>query len=210
MGGILGSGYMALANYSRGTLLVSGSPFTFLIARSDLFGLYLIVMGLQTYDNIGSRILLTSMQIIMDPLESSGWASTGVYEKTSILLEICLGDSTVTTIGGAILSRNIKALQINPIVQKIPLVGNTSVPITAVNTIKSAFLIQGKYPGNALEVLDSYSSTPPFTNTHKCFPYRGDMHYESVVFLDSGYLGIPCHNINGKVVPCVFEKHAEC
>jgi len=189
---------------------VSGGPFTFLMARSDLFGLYLLIMDVQTFDRRESRILLTSMQVLMDPLEAAGWARTGVYEESSILLEICLGDSTVTTVSGAILSRNIHAAQINPAVNEVPLIENISAPIYPSYTRDATFLIQGEYPTDAQEVFDSYTTTPPSTNVHKCFPFRGDMHYESVVFLDSGYLDAPCYNILGDVVPCRFGDQAEC
>ena len=63
MGGILGGGYVAAANYSRAVLLVAGSPFTYVLGRSDLISFYLYIMNMQFFNRIDSRVALTSLQI---------------------------------------------------------------------------------------------------------------------------------------------------
>jgi hypothetical protein len=177
------------------------------MGRSDLLGLYLLLMDLQTFDRKASRMILTSMQVLMDPFESSGWSRTGEYDSKSVLLETCLGDSTVSTVAAAVLARNIRASLLSPIVQDVPLLDSTSPPILPTN---QAIMLQGIYPGDAADVTQAYTSTPPGTNVHRCYPYRGDIHYESVIFLDTGNLGEACQNIHGITIPCVFENHAHC
>lgn len=49
MGSILGGGYVAYAQYPRAVMLVAGSPFSFLLGRSDLFGIFVKLMDLQFY-----------------------------------------------------------------------------------------------------------------------------------------------------------------
>lgn len=208
MGGILGSGYIAVANYSRASLLVAGSPFTYIIPRSSLFVVYIGLMDLQFFDRRDIRIALTSMQIMMDPFESSGWAETGSYDNAEVLVQISQGDSTVTPDGSAILSRNIKASNLDPSVQIIYGLPNESLPIFPKSS--GAYLMEAIYPGDAALVNADYTSIPPDTEVHNCFPFRPNMHYQSVTFLDTGYISVPCKNNAGAPVPCVFEKYASC
>jgi hypothetical protein len=50
MGGILGGGYTAYSHYKSAVHLVSGSPFSFVLARSDLFKFYALLADQQFYN----------------------------------------------------------------------------------------------------------------------------------------------------------------
>jgi hypothetical protein len=62
MGGILGAGYLALSefteskydilkgNHTTGVLMVAGSPFSFILGRSDIFRAYIGLFDLQFYN----------------------------------------------------------------------------------------------------------------------------------------------------------------
>jgi hypothetical protein len=49
MGSILGAGYTAFAQYERVIMIGAGSPLTFLLGRSDLFGILLFISDYQFY-----------------------------------------------------------------------------------------------------------------------------------------------------------------
>lgn len=218
MGGILGGSYTVVANYSRSALLVSGSPFTYLMGRADLIRIFLTLMEIQFFDRRDCRVALTSLQILMDTFESSGQANSGGYNKSSsssILLQYALGDSTVSSITSEILLRNINGGNIAPSPKGIELVANNIVaPFydTSINNGQNpkAYAIQASYPGDYKKVMSSYTSIPMANRVHYCFPRGFSMHYSVVMYIDYGYVRVPCENANGVAVPCIFSDYAKC
>lgn len=131
MGSIIGAGYATFSGYRFASFLVAGAPFTFLLTRSDLFAFYASLMDFQVYDRVDMRIVITTWQLLLDAAESSGWAHSGLFDKMNTLTEICLGDSTVTTVAGRIFGLNFNASQLVPVVEDIYGVQEGQGPIKA-------------------------------------------------------------------------------
>jgi len=151
LGAIMGAAWNAYAPiHLRSTLMAGGSPFTFVLGRSDIFGLLKIFTDLQFYSRKDLRIGVQLMQLHLDSCESSGWVNSGAYQRQlqpgqketvdqipSILIQTGVGDSTITAIAGRILAANLNASILSPSVQP----QSTLQPITApvLNTTRNIF-----------------------------------------------------------------------
>jgi hypothetical protein len=169
MGAILGSGYVALSQYPSASLLVGGAPFTFVMARSDMFAMISALADFQFYSRTDLRIAISSWQVSLDMLESSGWARSGRYQNMNLLLQIALGDTTVTTIGGEVMGRNFGAKELAPFVQTIATLPSQLAPVYANASVNIALLAQYQYPGDAAG-LPTTPAIPEQNNVHVCFP----------------------------------------
>lgn len=196
MGSILGAGYICFVNYQRAALMVGGSPFTFLLGRSDLFSLYLQLLKILYYNAVDIRIAMTSWQLPLDAAESSGWKNTGEYNKKNILLQVGLGDSTVTPIAGRILGANVNASLLDPsffqvafmrtIQQPSP---NIGIPLTPGLNV----LFQGMYTSDFASIHKN-AVIQTGTNVHGCFPSNPRVMQQNSYFVGSGSVINPCGN----------------
>ena len=207
MGGILGSGYCVFSKYTEAVLLVAGSPFTFILGRSQLFDFYVRFMDLQYFSRTNIRIVVTAMQVFMDKAESSGWANSGVFGDTSYMVQVALGDSTVTTISSRILAYNMNASLIVPSV--IDVFGVPSFNAVLPTPLNPAggrnFLSEAIYPGNQADIPTTSKFPTEPSYVHNCFPAQPETVEQFSSFLTSNVVSNPC-------LPnaCVFNDFASC
>lgn len=203
MGSILGGGFVPYAKYDRAVFLSGGSPFTFLLARSSMFNFFALVADFQFYNRVDFRIMLTSLQILMDAGESSGWANSKYLQtgKLSSLHQYCLGDSIVSTVSSNIMTRNLNSSLIVPTVLS-PIYGVPPLPDTVRG--RRNVMLQGSYPGDAKKIPDS-SRLPPATEVHGCFVRKDVIMVQNSQFVNYGFADNPCGED-----ACVFEDSAAC
>ncbi|MCP4806849.1 MAG: hypothetical protein GY913_02170 [Proteobacteria bacterium] len=102
-GGILGGAQVAMSpRIQRAGLSVPGMPFTLILARSDNFHPFLKLFEIKYDDWKDISVLIASMQMLWDPVESGGWAH---QQDKPVLVQAAIGDAAVTTLSAHVMSR---------------------------------------------------------------------------------------------------------
>ena len=102
-GGILGGAQVAMSpSIQRAGLSVPGMPFSLILTRSDNFQPFLRLFEIkyETWRDI--TVLIATMQMLWDPVESGGWAH---QQEKPVLVQAAIGDSAVTTLAAHVMSR---------------------------------------------------------------------------------------------------------
>jgi hypothetical protein len=169
-------------------------------------------MDLQYFSRTNIRIVLTAMQVFMDKAESSGWANSGVFKDTSYLVQVALGDSTVTTISSRILAYNMNASLIVPSVIDVfgvppfnPNSGLNGLPTPLNPAGGRNFLSEAIYPGNQADIPTTSKFPTEPSYVHSCFPSQQETVEQFSSFLTSKVVDNPCFPN-----ACVFDDYASC
>mgnify|MGYP002631352750 CR=1 FL=1 len=102
-GGILGGAQVAMSpTLQRAGLSVPGMPFTLILTRSDNFQPFLALFQIKYDDWRDISVLIASMQMLWDPVESAGWAH---QQDKPVLVQAAIGDAAVTTLSAHVMSR---------------------------------------------------------------------------------------------------------
>ena len=212
MGAILGGGYSAFSGYKRSMFFVAGSSFTFLILRSDLFATFGVLFGFQLYNRVDMRIVVSTFQLLFDAAETTGWSQSGIYNQTSSLTEIALGDSTVSTVAGRIFGYNLHATQLTPAL--FPIYGiperthtNSSTVIDTNTPPGQHIFVEGTFTADAA-VIPSNNEIPPHpTQVHFCLDNVVPSVQQQVAeYVTTGKIWNNCPN-HGQ---CVYGTTATC
>lgn len=211
MGSILGGGYTAFTGYERSVFFVAGSPFTFLITRSDLFATFSVLFGFQLYNRVDMRIIISTFQLLFDAAETSGWSQSGVYNKTSSLTEIALGDSTVSTVSGRIFGYNLHAKLLSPVL--FPIYGiperhtNSSTVIDTNTPPGQHIFVEGIFTADAASIPKTNEIPPNPTQVHYCLDSLVlSVQKQVAEYISTGKITNNCPN-NGI---CVYGNTASC
>lgn len=198
-----GGGYTAFAGYSQAVFLVSGSPFMFLLTRSDVFKQFYFLLAFQFYNAIDVRIALTSLQLFFDAGESSGWKHADVYQQMSTLSEIALGDSRVSPIAGRIMALNLNSTQTSP--SLFPIFGMNELKLSVAKHKGLNILNQGIFTAD-FALLPKNNELPEIsTNVHLCLDTIPQIQFQVMEFLSNNTIFNICGN-NG----CVYGETAIC
>jgi len=116
-GGIQGGVTMALSpDIDRGLLEVMGQPYNVLLNRSVDFGPFFTVAGFQFPDSRSQQHMLGLLQMNWDHVEPDGYTKYAMQDRfpdsppdRRILMRAAVGDHQVTTAGGQIMARAMKA-----------------------------------------------------------------------------------------------------
>jgi hypothetical protein len=210
-GAIVGGGYFSFnPQLSRGCLAVPGTPFALVLGRSGYFEGYYNILKMQFRNARDIRIIMSSLQILLDPAESAGWMST-IYYSTSppssvlgvgkrAIIFPAVGDTQVTTIAAHVLARSFRAVSVGPEVR--PIYG---VPERNGTEEVQSGIIELMYadssPGE-----DVLANVPPpsFSDTHQC-PHREPRVYQMMKgFFEGGVIANRCADL-GKGGKCLQD-----
>lgn len=211
MGSILGGGYSAFSGYKRSAFYVAGSPFTFLITRSDLFATFSVLFGFQLFNRVDMRIIISTFQLLFDAAETSGWSQSGVYNTTSSLTEIALGDSTVSTVAGRIFGFNLRATQLAPAL--FPIYGiptrhtNSSTVVDTTHPDGQHIFVEGTFTSDAASIPLNNEIPPKPTSVHYCLDnVVGSVQQQVAHYITTGEVSNNCANhgvcVYGTTVTC--------
>ena len=212
LGAIMGVAWNAYAPiHSRSVLLVGGSLFAFILGRADIFELMKSFTDLQFYSRKDLRLSVQLMQFHLDAFEASGWAHSGRYQSANtpkMLLQVGIGDSTVTDIAGRLMAANLNASILAPTVDPRSVLD----PIVApVKNATSHVYCQVLYEDDAA-IIPSTSESGDSTNVHKCMYQRAEISVQYTTFINENRILQPVceqpeESPNG---PCVFQKQIAC
>jgi hypothetical protein len=223
LGAIMGAAWNAYAPiHLRSVLIAGGSVFTFILGRSDIFGLFKSFTDLQFYSRKDLRLGVQLVQLELDTCEASGWAHSGRYQRRlqpgqqagvdavpSILLQTGIGDSTVTAIAGRILAANLNASLLSPSVHPRGDLPAIAAPVT--NEHRGNVLFQVLYADDSA-VLPTTSESGDRTDVHKCIIQREEITSQySAFYNDNRVIQPVCEQSVGDAdSACVFEDHIAC
>jgi hypothetical protein len=214
MGAILGGGLMPFQQGlddppKRATLLMGGAPFTFLIGRSALFRVYIVLLDLQFYSRRDVRLALTLWQLFMDPFEASLAAATQMDVPTGgtgVLLQAAEGDATVPTIATNIMARDLSAFLLAPALapvfdlpQKVAPFYSALQPVGNRSTLYLTSFTEDQAS------LPAGSALPTPNNVHNCFPQVDATITQANTFFKYGVIEQTCSS-----APCVYGTKADC
>ena len=223
LGAIMGAAWNAYAPiHLRSVLIAGGSLFTFILGRSDIFGLLKSFTDLQFYSRKDLRLGMQLIQIHLDICESSGWANSGRYRRElnpgqnsssdeipNILLQVGRGDSTVTDISGRILAANLNASILSPSVDPVSVLKSVEAP--ASNSSNNIFF-QVLYAAD-LAVIPTRSESGESTNVHKCIIQRDEITSQYSRYINENRVIQPVCDLTSEENPkavCVFEEAVNC
>lgn len=160
-------------------------------------------------------LLLFDLQIVFDKAEGSGWSisytnSTFKYYNNvgSTLLQVGLGDATVTTIGSDILARNMNATTISPTFFIPDELTNVDATNPFYSTSGQNYYFMGKYTEDYAN-LPTDSSTAEDNSVHYCFCRDANVVLQNTYFLFGNIIeNPPC--LDGSQEPCVLGTTAVC
>lgn len=125
-GGIMGTTYMTIStDVTRGILGEPGAPYSMLLYRSEDFGPFFFLLGLQYADSLDVNIALGLVQMLWDRTEPNGYIpylSENMLSGTpkhNVMLNVAIGDHQVTPWGAHIIARAIGAKNIKPVNREI-------------------------------------------------------------------------------------------
>jgi len=126
-GSVLGGGFAAYSpDVSKVVLLVPGTPFTLLLARSVGFSPFLIILENMFDDPADVSMIVALMQSLWDPGESAGYAHymnqeplDDITPPKDVLLVDGVGDALVTSLGAHVMARSYGAKLIVPSVRDV-------------------------------------------------------------------------------------------
>ncbi len=120
-GGIFGTTYMSIStDVTRGVLGEPGAPYSMLLYRSEDFGPFFFLLGLQYSDSLDVNLALGLVQMLWDRTEPAGYMpyiSENMLPGTpkhNVLLNCAIGDHQVTPLGAHIIARAIGAKNLKP------------------------------------------------------------------------------------------------
>jgi hypothetical protein len=133
------------------------------------------------------RIALTSWQLAFDAAESSGWTHSGRFNNMTTLLQIGLGDSTVSTIAGRIMAVNLNSSQMMP----SPISSFKLHNLGVYNTTGVDVLFQFLYSKDESS-LPKNSALPTSTDVHNCMQEQFEVMNQHSKFISEGVISMPC------------------
>lgn len=147
-GGIMGGTYMAIStDVTRGLLGEPGLPYNLLLARSQDWPAYGVVLGGAYSNNLDLQIMLGLIQMGWDRTEPDGYAPY-ITDNTlpgtpshHVLIHDAPGDHQVTTYGAHILARTIGAVDVKsndpqkPLVRQVYGIKAASTPLKDQNAM---------------------------------------------------------------------------
>lgn len=206
MGGILGGAYSPFMGYLRSVFYVSGSPFSFLLPRSHLFAFLSVLMDCQVYNRVDARIIVTSWQLAFDAFESSGWVHSGAYDEISTLMEIALGDSTVTTISGRIMGVNLNSSQLQTSLFPVYGMSSESQDVNITTIAGSHIFVEGKFTSDAASIPVNNEIPETSTNVHGCLDTEVDsIKLQVGKYITTGIVSNFCDN-----GLCIYGETSSC
>lgn len=111
-GGILGGAQVAMSPHiQRAGLSVPGMPFSLILARSDNFQPFLRLFEIKYDDWRDISLLVATMQMLWDPVESGGWAH---QQDKPVLIQAAIGDAAVTTLSAHVMARGFGLPLVEP------------------------------------------------------------------------------------------------
>jgi len=107
LGTVLGGAQVAMSDHDRALMQIAGMPFSALLTRSSAFGAFLDLLGAKFRDPVDVSMIVPLAQMLWQPSESGGWshslvdgAHTGGVDGRRFLIQVGIGDDTVTSLGG--------------------------------------------------------------------------------------------------------------
>lgn len=137
-GAVLGGGFGALStDHTQVVLTVPGTPFTLLLARSDGFSPFLLILDGMYDDPADVSIIIALMQSLWDPGEAAGYARFMNGEPLDdhtpakdVLMVAGLGDALVPALGAHVMARAYGAQSIQPVVRSVWGIPEAAPPFT--------------------------------------------------------------------------------
>ena len=220
LGAIMGAAWNAYAPiHLRSVLIAGGSLFTFILGRSDIFGLLKSFTDLQFYSRKDLRICMQLIQVHLDSCEASGWAHSGRYRREqlstlddvtpNILLQIARGDSTVTDISGRLLAANLNASILSPTVSPVSVLSPVEAPVERVS---ENVMFQVLYAAD-MAVIPSTSESGESTSVHKCIIQLDEITSQYTTYINENRIIQPVCDLTTDEDPnaaCVFEEAVDC
>jgi hypothetical protein len=157
---------------------------------------------LHLYHRKDLRIVITSWQLLLDAAECTGWANSGRYDDMTTLLQIGLGDSTVSTIAGRIMAANLNSSQFMPTPFPTFDVGH----IVANQSVGVDILFQGIYPHDEASLPKNSAIPNPGTNVHECMQSQPEVILQNSLFISNDKIVNPC----GRKVCTLRNKEIGC
>lgn len=116
LGTVLGGAQVAMSDHDRALMQIAGMPFSALLTRSSAFGAFLDLLGAKFRDPVDVSMIVPLAQMLWQPSESGGWAHslvdgahTGGVDGRRFLIQVGIGDDTVTSLGGHLYGRAVGA-----------------------------------------------------------------------------------------------------
>ncbi len=122
LGTVIGGAQVAMSPaIDSAVMQIAGMPFSGLLTRSSAFGTFLDLIGAKFNDPADVSMIVPLAQMLWQPAESGGWAHSlvdgaaqGGRDGRRFLVQVGIGDDTVTSIGGAVYARSVGAALIGP------------------------------------------------------------------------------------------------
>lgn len=122
LGTVIGGAQVAMSpDIDRAVLQIAGMPFSGLLTRSSAFGPFLDLIGIKFNDPADVSMIVPLAQMLWQPSETGGWAhalvdgaSLGGVDGRRFLVQVGIGDDTVTSIGGEVYARTLGATLLEP------------------------------------------------------------------------------------------------
>lgn len=194
MGSVLGGAQVAMSpEIDDAVMQIAGMPFSALLTRSNAFTSFLLLLGAKYEDPADVSVIVPLAQMLWDPVEAGGWAphivdgaAVGGKDDRRVLVQVGIGDDTVTSIGGEIYARVVGAGQTQPEAR----------PVFGVPTLggpdDGAALTEWDY-GVAENDIAAPSGVDP--NPHYLVPSERSAKQEIVEFFASGAFVHPCDGV---------------
>ena len=122
LGTVVGGAQVAMSpEIDRAVMQIAGMPFSGILTRSSAFGTFLDLIGAKFNDPADVSMIVPLAQMLWQPAESGGWshslvdgAAQGGRDGRRFLIQVGIGDDTVTSIGGATYARSVGARLLEP------------------------------------------------------------------------------------------------
>ena len=125
-GAVIGGGYTAYSpDVERAVLMVPGAPFSLLLTRASGFDVFLDMMKVMYDDWADISVLIHLFEVLWSQGETGGWApflQDGLWDGTpgkEVLMQIAIGDGSVSELGGHLVARTVGASLIEPEVRDV-------------------------------------------------------------------------------------------
>jgi hypothetical protein len=136
-GGIFGTTYMSIStDVTRGILGEPGGSYSMILYRSEDFGPFFFLLGLQYADSLDVNVALGLVQMLWDRTEPDGYMpyiSENMLPGTpkhNVLLNCAIGDHQVSTLGAHVIARAIGAKNLKPTNREIFQIPSADGPFT--------------------------------------------------------------------------------
>jgi hypothetical protein len=168
MGSIIGGAFLGMSpDFERAVLGVGGTPFSILTNRSSNFVPFFLLLDQKYNDGRDITLLVQLVQMLWDVGETAGWAHevnrdtpAGLPAK-SVLMQIGIGDSQVSTLGGQLMARSFGASLVAPAYRPVFGLDERTAPFAG------SALVEWHYTDVPEEPVESVAPSDE-TNTHGC------------------------------------------